>query len=188
MEQTPKFDRRRLLKALAATGGVVAASALVPSKWSKPQVGVGALPVHAQTSGGYDLLIEACWEGPCNVDVTVMEPGGGGEFIGPNNPNGIHATHHGDVTEGGCEVITVPAGQAVGSGDCEDDHYHIDLWNFCEGSAEVLLTITTPASVASAPFLVPGDGNYHCAANVCFPSGVVMWIGDSSSGASGAHS
>ena len=52
MEGTnPKMvSRRQLIKALAATGGVVAASALVPGKWSKPTVGVGVLPAHAQVT------------------------------------------------------------------------------------------------------------------------------------------
>ena len=50
MEVTnPKMvSRRQLIKALAATGGVVAASALAPSKWTKPSVNVGVLPAHAQ--------------------------------------------------------------------------------------------------------------------------------------------
>jgi hypothetical protein len=47
-EQT--VSRRRLLKALIATGGAAAASTLLPSKWTKPIVEVGVLPVHAQAS------------------------------------------------------------------------------------------------------------------------------------------
>jgi hypothetical protein len=43
-------SRRRLLKALVASGGAVAASTLLPSKWSKPSVEVGVLPVHAQAT------------------------------------------------------------------------------------------------------------------------------------------
>ncbi|MCP4539158.1 MAG: twin-arginine translocation signal domain-containing protein [Chloroflexi bacterium] len=45
-EQT--ISRRKLLKVLAATGGTVAATMLLPSKWAKPIVEVGVLPVHAQ--------------------------------------------------------------------------------------------------------------------------------------------
>jgi hypothetical protein len=47
-EQTA--GRRRLLKALIASGGAVAASTLLPSKWSEPKVEVGMLPVHAQAT------------------------------------------------------------------------------------------------------------------------------------------
>ena len=47
-EQT--ISRRKLLKVLAATGGAVAATTLLPSKWAKPIVEVGVLPVHAQAT------------------------------------------------------------------------------------------------------------------------------------------
>jgi hypothetical protein len=45
-----QISRRELLKTMAALGGAVAASSLLPEKWSQPQVGVGALPAHAQSS------------------------------------------------------------------------------------------------------------------------------------------
>lgn len=47
-EQT--ISRRKLLKVLAATGGTVAVTTLLPSKWTKPVVEVGVLPVHAQAT------------------------------------------------------------------------------------------------------------------------------------------
>lgn len=47
-EQT--ISRRKLLKVVAATGGTVAATMLLPSKWAKPVVEVGVLPVHAQAT------------------------------------------------------------------------------------------------------------------------------------------
>jgi hypothetical protein len=43
-----KMSRRRLLKLVAATGGAVAASGLVPAQWITPVVNVGILPVLAQ--------------------------------------------------------------------------------------------------------------------------------------------
>ena len=50
--ETPKetVSRRQLLKALAATGGAVSASSLLPGKWAKPVVDVGLLPAHAQVT------------------------------------------------------------------------------------------------------------------------------------------
>jgi len=45
-----RIGRRQLLRTLAASSGVVAASALVPGKWSKPLVEVGLLPAHAQVT------------------------------------------------------------------------------------------------------------------------------------------
>ena len=46
--QERAVSRRRLLKALAAAGGAVTASTILPGKWSKPIVEMGALPAHAQ--------------------------------------------------------------------------------------------------------------------------------------------
>ncbi len=48
--QKAHISRRTLLKVLVAAGGSVAASAIIPGKWTKPLVRVGVLPVHAQTS------------------------------------------------------------------------------------------------------------------------------------------
>jgi len=51
-EQAPEktLGRRELLKALAAAGGAVTASSLLPGEWAKPVVEVGVLPAHAQVS------------------------------------------------------------------------------------------------------------------------------------------
>jgi hypothetical protein len=65
-EASPKetLGRRQLLKAIAATGGAVAASSLLPGEWAKPVVEVGVLPAHAQVSVAYSMLCDS-------------EPGGG---------------------------------------------------------------------------------------------------------------
>ena len=49
-EQEDTLGRRQLLKTLIATGGAVAASALLSSKWVKPIIEAGVLPAHAQGS------------------------------------------------------------------------------------------------------------------------------------------
>jgi len=46
------MGRRQLLKILAAAGGVITVSSILPSKWLKPAVTGGVLPVHAQASAG----------------------------------------------------------------------------------------------------------------------------------------
>jgi hypothetical protein len=44
------MGRRELLKALAAGGGAIAVTAIVPGKWAKPVIEAGLLPAHAQAS------------------------------------------------------------------------------------------------------------------------------------------
>jgi hypothetical protein len=71
-EESPEktLGRRELLKALAAAGGAVAASSLLPGEWARPVVEVGVLPAHAQISA---RPLEATEYGiECNSD-----PGGG---------------------------------------------------------------------------------------------------------------
>jgi hypothetical protein len=44
------ISRRRLLEILAATGGAITTSSVLPSQWTKPVVEVGVLPAHAQVT------------------------------------------------------------------------------------------------------------------------------------------
>lgn len=68
-EQT--ISRRKLLKVLAVTGGTVAATMLLPSKWAKPVVEVGVLPVHAQATPPSDPVYSAvCDSTPGGGDIT----------------------------------------------------------------------------------------------------------------------
>jgi hypothetical protein len=56
-EQVSK-SRRKLLKAVAATGGAVVASALVPSEWTEPVVKAGVMPAYAQQLSPNRVTIE----------------------------------------------------------------------------------------------------------------------------------
>lgn len=49
-EQDKVSSRRRLLKALTGTGGVMATGAVLPKAWVSPVVNAITLPAHAQTS------------------------------------------------------------------------------------------------------------------------------------------
>jgi hypothetical protein len=56
-ENDEKLNRRELLKILAAGGTALAASAIIPDRWSKPVVGSGVLPAHAQSTCTNTLVI-----------------------------------------------------------------------------------------------------------------------------------
>ena len=50
--------RRKLLKSLAAGGGVVVATKVIPTQWSKPVIDSLLLPAHANASGGLVAQLE----------------------------------------------------------------------------------------------------------------------------------
>ena len=52
------LGRRQLLKAIAATGGAVAVSTVLPGEWAEPVVEVGVLPAHAQVSVAFSMLCD----------------------------------------------------------------------------------------------------------------------------------
>jgi hypothetical protein len=49
-EERKEISRRELIKTLTALGGATAASLLLPQKWTKPAIGAGVLPAHAQST------------------------------------------------------------------------------------------------------------------------------------------
>ena len=70
-ENHSQISRREALKALAASGGALAAAAFLPGKWAKPLVEAGVLPAHAQGSTNCPQpFIEehgSCATANCNV-------------------------------------------------------------------------------------------------------------------------
>lgn len=81
---TTNSTRRRLLKAVALGGGVVGLSVL-PSRWARPEIGIGTLPVHAaastdglccsqvsSTAGGDNSLL--LFEGKIQGEIRVCFP------------------------------------------------------------------------------------------------------------------
>ena len=117
-----KISRRRLLQIIAATGGAVTASALLPNKWVKPLTEVGVLPVHAQISappeidelrwaidvGGYsDGAAQFHYRDPaCQVDDSAtlrvtIEPCG--EIVFDGKPLSETSPFHGIMNGTSCE-------------------------------------------------------------------------------------
>ncbi len=66
------YGRRQLLKALAATSGAILATTSLPNEWTEPNLDVGYLPAHAQTSiVNEELPPLACIEPGNQIDVMV---------------------------------------------------------------------------------------------------------------------
>jgi hypothetical protein len=65
-------SRRRLLRILAATGGAIAASGVLPARWTKPVVEVGVIPAHAQVTRPMPTAISTVYAMVCD-----STPGGG---------------------------------------------------------------------------------------------------------------
>jgi len=84
------LGRRELLKALAAAGGAVTASSLLPGEWAKPVVEVGVLPAHAQVSEG----------APGNLALII----GCFAFKGPNEDVDPNAIYRDSILSTYCEI------------------------------------------------------------------------------------
>jgi hypothetical protein len=128
------LDRRRLLKALTVSSGVVIASSLLPNEWVKPVVEVGYLPVHAQTSpvGFVRFRIELA--NPTTGQIVsltqdgttgtlILRPGtappptctDGGSFVG----NGYTVTVDGDRPAGNLNITVIGTAETPVPGGCQ---------------------------------------------------------------------
>lgn len=171
------IGRRQLLKALAATGGAVTAANLVPGEWVKPVIGVGMLPVHAQTSPQPpfapvgSLNISATWSdnNAGDIDLVVGEPTG--ELVHPfwGVDPGPTADHSGDnLGNSGSESVTVPPGGAA------PGTYKLYLLNNKSTSISITVTITTEAgTITLTPTLTgfPSSSDSLYLADINFPGG-----------------
>lgn len=119
------LSRRELLKVLAALGGAVTASSLLPEKWARPEIGAGVLPAHAQASLFTDIV--------CTYDPQDLNPVYPGTtvtaYITLTPPlSGIPlrlVSYLNDVEDyTGPNLTTNPSGQCQDQftlpGDCED--------------------------------------------------------------------
>ena len=180
MAEEKRISRRELLKLLAATGGAIAGSSILPNKWTRPLVETGVLPAHAQISElptptpepSAPLTIRASWEMsqiPIDVDLWVYDPGDGGFLVTGQDPNGPTATHSGDSSNTtprrNWEEVTVPEGGAA------DGSYHIYLFNVENEPIDVTLEITAAGS-RTVVVRVPGIDTENVG-YVEYPGGVI---------------
>jgi len=77
--KTSNLARRRLLRAIGAGGGIIAASGNLPSAWSRPVVDAVLLPGHAQSTGVYFAMLQPplpsdAHDGPGGIWNTIVSP------------------------------------------------------------------------------------------------------------------
>jgi len=178
-----KIARRQLLKLAAAAGGVAAGSALLPSKWSRPKIGVGVVPAHAQVTGAecspnpdWDLHVLESTAVDADIDLEVWDPGDDGEVVDYSNMYGPTATHSGDnidYEDRNWERVTVPAGGAASG------IYYVWFHNHDDFDVEVTVRITTPTDcavfTANAPAYEEGLIDVPIA-SITFPGGMISRI------------
>lgn len=105
-------SRRRLIKALASGGAIVAAGNL-PSHWSKPVVDAVMLPAHAQTSPG------STFYGSQSLVDVASAPAGGGEILAGVLDALVPRAQAGSESDGDFEIVVEVAVTIVGDGKYE---------------------------------------------------------------------
>lgn len=63
-------SRRRVLKVFGVSALTLAVGSVLPDRWSRPILSIGAIPVHAQTSGEEVSSAEAPEE-TCNISISL---------------------------------------------------------------------------------------------------------------------
>jgi hypothetical protein len=188
------LSRRHLLKAIAATGGAVAASSLLPSEWVKPVVDAGLLPAHAQVSpqlGTGDLQATLTWNtgnpnaqacstdngasGGVDIDLHVIEPDGTHVYFANQTGTTAQLDVDNQVALGPENIFVPPGGAAAGT-------YQVYVVYYCgQIPTEATIRITVFADTAqedSATFVrtlnAADFAMGHNVANVTFPGGTIQ--------------
>jgi len=183
------ISRRRLIKALVASG-LAAAGSTLPGRWLSPAVEMGVLPAHAQVSPtptavpSLPLTILASWDVPeivADIDLHAWDPGGTGEIVFYGNLVGPTATHSGDNInfDRNWEEVTVPAGGAA------DGVYTVWVHSH-ESGFDIEVTVEITAN-GSQTFVVtaPPDVVNIPVAQITYPGGIIAaWAGPVAAAAS----
>jgi hypothetical protein len=168
-------SRRQALKVLAAAGGALAVSSLLPEKWAKPEMEMGVLPAHAQSSVDCllvgDISITASTTTLLNGEYTDFEL----YVVTPDNsivcwgiPAHQGAQHYGDNIEPhpnlDSEVITITSPV---SGIYQVKIFMLG-WEFAD------LTVVIQSRGCTLTFQdTVGFNVTWCIANLNFPEGTV---------------
>ncbi|MDX1521995.1 MAG: hypothetical protein R3264_10240 [Anaerolineae bacterium] len=178
-EMDATFDRRRLLKMLAASSGAAAVVAL-PRRWVTPVIEVGTLPAHAQVSPNPVglLRIEMTWDTNADMELHCYEQCDSGSFIDVapkffGGPTGNFIHHLGDVTggTGSREVIEPIVPEVLCDGELGIHIGHVT--GELPTTAKVTVTTSQGVFVFTRVFNFSGFQNV---AGISYPGGSVLEI------------
>lgn len=154
-------NRRRLLKALAVSGGAIAVTTIVPGEWVRPVIEVGSLPAHAQTSGG-SLSVSF---NPASVgelspsDATIARIGGplGAETYPLSYAGGMTGPADVSFADGQTsEVVIVTAGGDAAPGAISPQVLTVDGSVFYSGaSGDLVVTESFPSDARLKANVLP---------------------------------
>ncbi|MBN1147398.1 MAG: twin-arginine translocation signal domain-containing protein [Anaerolineales bacterium] len=185
----PALSRRELLKALAALGGATAASSLLPVKWSRPEIGAGALPAHAQatcTEGSLEVIATTSTQingQYADFDLRIYTPDG--TLVSNNAPGPHQGVAHGGPNHpndpGGPPVAVASETACMPPGGAVAGTYRIQLDNDEAVAVDVIVTLIVEGcnvytyTVSLGPDLTPDSdpGEVVDVASVTYPGGNV---------------
>ncbi|MEE8389485.1 MAG: twin-arginine translocation signal domain-containing protein [Anaerolineae bacterium] len=166
------ISRRKLLKALAAAGGAVAVTTLLPSKWAKPVVEVGVLPVHAQATA---VAIPTATPRPLATIILCSTFNAAGGTIGPTDTIGTYADITHPTNPSGIQlrrIITLNEPGHLQDGIVSTDTGPADATGRFQPPDFNLSTLSPTISPGSGritilwEFVNPADGTNTCQNNV----------------------
>lgn len=174
-----RMGRRRLLEAIAAASGALAASAFLPDKWTKPVVAMQNLapaPTTSPVLGTGDLQVTLTWDtDETDVDLFVQEPDGSWTCYYSEGTTSILDV---DDTDGyGPENIYVAPGEAMAG------IYKVYVGFYSgEGCTTATITITTFDNTPQQQMAAftrqscewDSDETLYCVAEVTFPAGTIV--------------